>query len=81
MVEERILPVMALSYEAFLGCIEDRAKVIYLDMDVYMENAEEIYRVLGDNGYDTSGYPAKRGVFFSRGIEIEPCKILHFRSY
>lgn len=72
----KVLPVMALTYEAFCACIEQNIEVIHIDMEIYKAYAEEIRQKLEENGYDTKGFPARRGVFFARDIDVSCCEIL-----
>ena len=71
----KVLPVMALNYEAFCACIEQNVKVVYVDMEVYKTSFAKIMQKLEENGYDSKGYPARRGVFFAQGIDLWECEI------
>lgn len=65
-MRRKVLPVMALNYEAFCACIEQNVKVVYVDMEVYKTSFAKIMQKLEENGYDSKGYPARRGVFLPR---------------
>lgn len=74
-MRKKVLPVMALTYEAFCACIEQNVEVIYVDMVIYKAYVDEIYHQLKEHGYNIKGYAAKRGVFFTRGVDVSCCEI------
>ncbi len=72
-MDEKVLPVMVTTYEAFCVCMEGNAKAIYLYMELYRKHAKEIYQALEERGYKLPGLPTQRGVLFVKGIDVEQC--------
>ena len=72
-MKKKILPVMALTYQALCACMEQEVNVIYVATEIYTEN---IRSMLEKNGYHSTGEPLKRGILFAKDREISNCEIL-----
>mgnify|MGYP003396935547 FL=1 len=70
-MDEKVLPLLVSTYEAFCNCMEFNVKAIYIYKEVYMKHAEEICQFLEERGYEFPGFPTRQGVLFVKGIDIE----------
>ena len=66
---------MALSYEAFCECVRHNVEVIYVDMDIYQECANDIEQKLKEYHYNSLKYMASKGMFFTRNKDISSYEI------
>lgn len=72
-MDEKVLPVMITTYEAFCACMEKTVKAVYICVEVFAEHADKIYHSLEEHGYEIPGLPTQHGVLFVKGIAIEQC--------
>ena len=74
-MDKKVLPVMVTTYEAFCNCLAKNVQVIYVCMELYAAHSKDIYQALIEYGYDVKGYPARRGVFYAKEMDIRKCAI------
>lgn len=75
-MDEKILPIIATTYEAFCNCMEQNVKAVYICGEVFAGRAYEVYQSLEEHGYEIPGLPIGQGALFVKEIDIEQCVIL-----
>ena len=76
-MNEKVLPIIVTTYEAFCACMGENLMAIYIYMEVLMEHTGEIYQSLEEHGYEIPGLPTRRGVLFVKGININDSVIIN----
>lgn len=67
-MDEKVLPIMITTYEAFCACMEENVKAVYISVEVFAEHVGRVYQVLEERGYEIPGLPIGRGALFVKEL-------------
>ena len=80
-MKTRVLPVMISTQEALKQSMKEGLPLLYFDRPSYEHNNAEIRKIMEQNGYVRADFPARRGVFYAKGVDVknswisDPCKL------
>ena len=76
-----MLPVMISTLEALRQSVQEGVLLLYFDRLSYEHDHAAICKIMEENGYVLANFPARRGVFYAKGIDVEnswisdPCRL------
>lgn len=67
-MKEKVLPIIVTTKEGLDICFQQNIRLIYIVMELYLENPNTIRKAMEENGYAQWDVISSNGVFFGKNI-------------
>ena len=74
-MKQIVVPIVATTFRAMLNCLRDHHALIFIDNAVSWNKKKLIHILMVSKGYKLADFPARRGVFYAKDIDVDQCEV------